>query len=96
MTFSYLEKQVNHHGKSITVGGNKDSDMDPLVERVIQSEKKRIRITLTMKVYSMDPNGFTTSTGRPGTGRVSREAFATMTQVHSLYTLPGLQTLVSG
>ena len=31
------------------------------------------------QVYSMDPNGFT---GRPGTGRVSREAFATMTQVH--------------
>ena len=31
----------------------------------------------------MDPNGFTTSTGRPGTGRVSREAFATMTQVCS-------------
>ena len=30
------------------------------------------------QVYSMDPNGFT---GRPGTGRVSREAFATMTQV---------------
>ena len=29
----------------------------------------------------MDPNGFKASTGRPGTGRVSREAFATMTQV---------------
>ena len=45
-----------------------------------------------MKVYSMDPNGFTTSTGRPGTGRVSREAFATMTQVHSF--TEGLQALV--
>ena len=26
--------QVNHHGKTITVGGEKDSDKDPLVERV--------------------------------------------------------------
>ena len=25
---------MNHHGKTITVGGNKDSDMDPLVEQV--------------------------------------------------------------
>ena len=37
---SLSEKQVNHHGKTITVGGNKDSDMDPLVDRVIHSEKQ--------------------------------------------------------
>ena len=42
-------------------------------------EKVKSMIFSCWKVYSMDPNGFT---GRPGTGRVSREAFATMTQVH--------------
>ena len=46
-----------------------------------------------MQVYSMNPNGFTT---RPGSGRVSREAFATMTQVHSVTFLQwGLKAFIS-
>ena len=84
------------------MGGEKDSDKDPLVERVavhiniqniqnVQNIQNASEIFLSFflkvesmifscsQVYSMDPNGFT---GRPGTGRVSREAFATMTQVH--------------
>ena len=73
---------MNHHGKTIVVGGNKDSDLDPLVERVIFLEKAESTIKNdVLQVFSMNPNGFTTSTGRPGTGRVSREAFANMTQV---------------
>ena len=33
-------KQVNHHGKTITVGGNKDADKDPLLDKVTQWEKQ--------------------------------------------------------
>ena len=71
----------------INIQNIQNTDKDPFVVRVaVHTNSKILEFFLKgeghdfscSQVYSMDPNGFT---GRPGTGRVSREAFATMTQV---------------
>ena len=65
------EREVNHHGKTITVGGKQDTDSEgvKLIEQPI--------LTNYLQKFGMPPGG------RPFTGSTSREAFADMTQVNS-------------
>ena len=46
--------QVNHHGKTITVGGERDSDKDPLVERVaMHIDIQNIQYVQIFKIFKM-------------------------------------------
>ena len=65
------EREVNHHGKTITVGGGKKNKDKEMVNSKILSKP----LFLSLQIFT-DGNF-----NRPATGRASREAFAEMTQV---------------
>ena len=61
-------RKINHHGKSITVGGRQDTEKVKLIGQPI--------LTTNLHQFAEAPGG------RPFTGRTSREAYADMTQVN--------------
>ena len=67
------ERRVNHHGKTITVGGGKKNE-----------DKEMVKFKEVQKpLFSLLQIFTDGNLNRPGTGRASREAFANMTQVFS-------------
>ena len=65
------EREVNHHGKTITVGGGKQN-----------KDQEMVKLKVMQKTLFLLFQTFGGNVGRPGTGRVSREAFVNMTQVN--------------
>ena len=63
-------REINHHGKTITVGGKQDTDTEGVVFI------RQPILIINLQKFGMPPGG------RPFTGRTSREAFADMTQVN--------------
>ena len=89
---------INHHGKSITVGGKQGTDTVPLVDAVLNlriflpvSKLSRYfchlySVSTSSQEPSMNP-GQSSQTRRPFTGRTSRSDYANMTQVKDFFVL---------
>ena len=90
---------INHHGKSITVGGKQGTDTVHLVDAVLNLLRILFPVSKLLRYFchlysvstssqepSMNP-GQSSRTRRPITGRTSRSDYANMTQVKDFFVL---------